>query len=700
VTDLRKRLEQPLAAPRTVLPDVPEPLSRFVAQCIEPEAAKRFASTAEMVRALDRLDDRGKLKPIKRAVGLPMATVTALALLALSGAVYWFTRPPVQHENVIVVIADMLNKTGDPTFNHTLEPVMRLALDEAAFITSFERNGMRGFGVSPTAPLDEAAAHKVALEQGIGVLVSGSIEKQGNGYVLSVKAKRTVTGEELVNEQARASGKEQVLQAATGLMTDVRNALGDEDSESVKQLTVSLSANSLDVVRLYAEASSLGSANKPEQALEKALAAVALDKNFGLGYLIAANAALNLGRSADGRKYLDLAMQHLDSMTERERYHTRGAFALASNDYQQCIKEYSDALTRYRADISGRNQLALCLSHQRQLRKAVAEMQEVVKLLPSQPIFRDNLALYLNYAGDFQKAEQEARAVKGRDAYAGLAIAFAQVGQGQHVEATETYRTLAGLNRRGKSFSAAGLGDLAAYEGRFGDAVRILRAAVVEDLAAEDTDAAAGKLLSIAAAELARGRNDAAVQAADEALAHTQDVRTRFLAARTFAEAGAVDKARPLVEALDNEYNPEPRAYARVVQGVLALHRGDARRAVISLTDAESLFSTWIGQFDLGRASLEAASAETDNARRLSLYAKADSAFDACLNARRGEALSIFVDEQPTYAYLPPAYFYLGRARQELKSSRYGDAYRQYLDLRGASKEDVLLPEVRKHAGA
>jgi len=699
VADLQKRLDNPLPAPRTALPDVPEPLSRFVTQCIEPDAAKRFATTADMVAALARLDDRGKLRPIKRAVGLPLATVMALALLGLSGVVYWFTRPPVQHENVVVVIADMVNQTGDAAFDHTLEPVMRLALDEATFVTAFERNGMRGFGVSPTARLDEAAAHKVALEQGLGIVLSGAIQKQGSGYVVSVKAKRTVTGEELVNEQARASGKDEVLQAATGLMTEVRNALGDENSESVKQLTVSLSAKSLDVVRLYAEASSLGSANKPEEALQKALAAVAIDKNFGLGYLIAANAASNLGRSADERKYLELAMQHLDSMTERERYHTRGAFSLASNDYQQCIKEYSDAITRYRADISGRNQLALCLTHQRQMRKAVEEMQEVVKLLPSQPLFRDNLALYLNYAGDFQKAEQEALAVKGRDSYAVLATAFAQLGQGRRADAMETYRMLAGINRRGKSYAAAGLGDLAAYEGRFGDAVRILRAAVAEDLAAEDIDSAAAKLLSIAAAELARGRHAAAIAAAEEALTYGKDIRTRFLAARTFAEAGDVNRARPLVEALDNEYNPEPRAYARIVQGVLALKRGDARRAVISLGDADGLFSTWIGLFDLGRASLDAAAAETDGARRTSLYAKADSAFDACLNARRGEAISIFVDEQPTYAYLPPVHYYLGRARQELKSSRYAEAYREYLALRGSSKEDVLLPEVRKRAG-
>ena len=188
-------------------------------------------------------------------------------------------------------------------------------------------------------------------------------------------------------------------------------------------------------------------------------------------------------------------------------------------------------------------------------------------------------------------------------------------------------------------------------------------------MAAEDIDSAAAKLTAIAAAELARGRNDAAVAAADEALTHAQNVRTRFLAARTYAEAGKVEKARPLVEGLDNEVYEEARAYAKIVQGVLALKRGDAGRAVISLREANQLFDSWIGQFDLGRALLEAG-----------LFAQADSAFDACLNARRGEALALFVDEQPTYAYIAPVHHYLGRTRQELKSTRFREAYQEYLE--------------------
>ena len=493
--------------------------------------------------------------------------------------------------------------------------------------------------------LDEAAAREVAAQQGLGVVLSGSVDKQGGGYRVSVKALQTVTGAEITSTQARASGKDDVLQVTERLITRVRNALGDDTSESSQQFAGNrISTTSLAVVGFYAASVEASANNHLEAARENALKAVELDPNFGLGYMIAAVVSGNMGRLEEQRKYLDEALRHLEGMTERERYLTRGYSYLSANDYQQCIKEYSDAIVRFKADVSGRNNLALCQSKLRHLREAMQTMREVVKILPSQPLFRDNLALYANYASDFQTAEQEARAVGGRDLYATLAIAFSQLGQGQLGQASETYEQLRQIGVRGSSFAASGFGDMATLAGRFSEAVEILKRGVADDLASKNAGSASAKLGAIAYAELSRGERRAAIAAADESLRHSSAATTRFLAARTFVEAGDLEKARPLIEMLDGEPYAEPRAYAKIVEGVLALKQGDARRAVAILREANEMFDTWIGLFDLGRASLEAG-----------LFTQADSAFDACLNARRGEALSLFLDEEPTYAYLVPS---------------------------------------------
>ena len=68
-------------------------------------------------------------------------------------------------------------------------------------------------------------------------------------------------------------------------MTRVRNALGDDESESAQMFAMtSLSATSLDVVRHFATALEASSNNKFEEARDSLLKAVELDPSFGIGY--------------------------------------------------------------------------------------------------------------------------------------------------------------------------------------------------------------------------------------------------------------------------------------------------------------------------------------------------------------------------------------------------------------------------------
>ena len=694
VEELQRRMKEPPPALRSIDPQIPEALDRIVSRCVQPDPAARFQTTAELVAALDRLDQKGKTLPLVRRLTPRMVAATVVLVLAMLGGTYVVTRravePPAVHAPVSVVIADFENRTGDPAFDRTLEPTLKRGLEGAGFISAFDRSAItRTLGVRPPERLDEAAARELAVKQGLGVVLSGSIDRQGTGYGVSVKAVQTVTGNVIATAERRAAGKDQVLGVATYLVATVRQALGDEASESDQMFAMaSLSATSLDVVRLYAAAQEAASNGKFDEATQSALKAVALDPKFGIGYQLLSVASRNSGRLQDAEKYINQALQYLDGMTERERYSTRGMFYRVTGDYQQCVKEYGEMIARNPADVVGHNQRALCLTQVRDMRGAVDEMRRVVEFLPNRVIFRDNLAIYANYAGDFVAAEEEARAIQGPDVYATLAVAFAQLGQGQLPEAMESYRQLGAFDARGASFAASGLGDLATVEGRFSDAVRILGQGAAQDLVAKNADRAAAKFAALAHVELQRGQSKAAIAAVDKALANSKVVKIRFLAARALVEAGAVERARPLMAGLASELQAEPQAYAKIVEGDIALKNKDPRQAIKVLTEANGLLDTWIGHFDLGRAYLDAGA-----------FPQADSEFDRCIK-RKGEALSLFLDEEPTYAFLPPVYYYQGQVREGLKSAGFAESYRAYLTFRGQSKDDPLLPDIRRRAGS
>jgi len=430
--------------------------------------------------------------------------------------------------------------------------------------------------------------------------------------------------------------------------------------------------------------------SKNEEALKGFSRAVDVDSNFGLAYAGMAIASENLDRHEDAEKYIREALQHIDRMTERERYRTRGMFYYITRDWQKCTDEYGARIAQFSSDVAAHNNLGVCYSQLRNMPKALEEMQRAADILPKKATYRFNHALYQAYSGNFQVAETEVQAalrmnpgyVKGY-----LTLAYSQLGQNQIEQAQTTYRTLENTGALGGSLAASGVADIAVYEGRYNDAVRILDKAAAADVSAGKMNLAADKFTALAYVQTLRGQKAAAVAAAQRAVDLSNSVKTRFLAARAFIEAGETAKAKMLQTSLANELIAEPQAYAKLIDGDIALKGGDARAAIQSFVQGNVLFDTWIGHFDLGRAYLEAAA-----------YTDADSEFDRCMTKRRGEAMELFMDDVPTYGYLPPVYYYIGRVREGLKSPGFADSYKAYLQIRGKAGEDPLLNEVRRRA--
>jgi hypothetical protein len=184
------------AAPRTINPEIPEALDRLISRCLDPDASKRFQTTVDLEAELSRLDDHGVPIPVKRVVGMRMVGAIITLAAALLAVTWWYAtlEPPPPPDPVSVVIADVQNLTGDAAFNGTIEPMLMRALEGAGFITAYDRDGMRRIlGAPPPERLDEEEARKLAVGQGLGVVVAGSIAPQANGYRVSVRATRAVT---------------------------------------------------------------------------------------------------------------------------------------------------------------------------------------------------------------------------------------------------------------------------------------------------------------------------------------------------------------------------------------------------------------------------------------------------------------------------------------------------------------------------
>ncbi len=706
IASLLKRTQERAVPVKDLDPTISHSLSDMVARCLERDPAQRYQSAQEMFDRIDEIRGRRPASiypPVPAAISkrkpwLAIGIGAVVLLVAVIGISFFVRSRPAKmaaHQPVSVLVADFSNHTGDPIFDGTLEPMFNVALEGASFINAYNRGNARRLAQklpNPTDKLDEQPARLVALSQGISAIVTGEISRRGDSYSVSAMALDAATGNVLAKAEEKAASKDEILSTVPKLAAPIRQALGDNTPESVQfqKAAGAFTAASLEAVHDDSVGLEQQFAGKSEEALRLFAKAVELDPNFARAYAGMSAVSRNMGRPQDAEKYIKLAMEHIDRLSERERYRVRGGYYIATSNWQKCVEEYSELVKQFPADNTGHINLAACYQQMRNLPKAIEAGRRGVEIAPKGAFQRINLSFYYSYGGDFKSGEQEARAaleLAPSSEPGVLALAEAQLGQDQLSQTVESYQKLEKLSASGASMANISVADLELYQGRYADAVRLLEQGVAADLAGKNPENAADKFAALARAELVRGQKGAALAAADKALANSKSIKIRFLVGQIFAEQGQLAKAQQLATSLGSELAAEPQAYANIIEGDLDLKRGDARQAIKAFTEANNLLDTWIGHFELGRAYLEAGA-----------FVEADAEFERCIK-RRGEALELFMDNVPTYNYLPAVYYYQGRAREGLKSPGFVDSYRAYLSIRGQAGEDPLLAEIRRHLG-
>ena len=712
IASLLKRTQQRAVPLTDVDKNIPGTLSNIVAKCLERDPGKRYQNAEELdadLRAWQGRSGNGKVSASSGRLGVqrigklswPLLAGTGVLVVAIAAGIAWYVirgqqaAKSVSHAPVSVLVGDFANHTGDSVLDNTLEPMLGVALEGASFINAYSRGDARKLAKklpNPTDNLDLQSARLVAVNQGVNAVITGDISLHGDKYDISATAVDAVSGDVLAKADITVANKQEILSDLPRLAAPLRKALGDTTPASVQFNEVSggFTAASLEAVHQDSLGVDEQFAGKFQEAFDSFQKAAELDPKFARAYTGMAAMAQNLGRPGDAVKYMKMAMEHVDRMTERERFRNRGLYYLTAGDWQKCVQEFTQLVTRFPADRVGQNNLANCYTQLRNAPKALEAAQRAVEIVPRGAGQRLNLAFISAFAGDFAASEKEARTaleISPSAAQGYMVLAEAQLGQGQIDKAAESYRQLEKFGPQAASTATAGLADLAAYQGKYAEAVRILEQGAATDIAAQMADNAARKYAALGNLEELQGHHAAALSDIGKALANSQSSQIKFLAASTYIDAGDPAKAQKLATSLSSEFSSEPQAYSKIIEGMILLKRNDARGAVQQITAANNLLDTWIGRFELGRAYLAAQA-----------FTEADSEFDQCAK-RRGEAIELFMDNVPTYAYFPPVYYYQGLVREGMKSEGFADFYKTYLSIRGQSSEDPLVPEIRRRSG-
>jgi serine/threonine-protein kinase len=696
MTDMLQRAQRAPAAPTTTRVDVPPDFEQVVMQCLQPDAKARPQTTNELVELLARLAPDGYRRVEHTRIGrremIGLAVGVALFVALAIGGTWFMTRggpagvearPPMS-----LLIANFENRANDPVFDGLLEQALGVGIESAAFINTMpRRDAVRAAAALPGATLTAQNARLIAIREGVNVVLTGSIDPDQSGYRLRVRALAGPTTDErqLFEAEERAASKDDVLGAVGRLAAEVRNRLGDRDANSSNvSVEQTFTAKSLEAVRAYATGQDMHFQGKFDVALANYAIAVQLDPEFGRAWAARAAAANNLGRRDEAAEHYKQALRFTNQMTEREKFHIRGAYHLFAGNGDQATAEFEALLKQFPGDPVGISNLAFGYFQKREFARAIQVGKVGADLFPGNALRRNNVALYAMYAGDFETARtmaEEVLKINPRYLNAFVAIALSETATGQFDAARATYQKLQETSPAGKLRGTFGMADLALLRGRPAEAVAALEPAIAEETSAGSR---ARLEVTLAEARAAAGAPAASIKLAENAAATGRDASIQFLAGRLLAQAGRTASASAIATGLTARLDAESQMAGLALEGEILLARNDARAAVARFQNAIKAADAWLARYGLGRAYLAA-----------NAFAEADAEFDRLLK-RRGEATAVFLDDIPTWRAIAPVYYYQGLARAGLGSAGAAESFKTFLAFKeGGDEQSALVTDAR-----
>jgi len=546
---------------------------------------------------------------------------------------------------ISVLIANFDNQTGNELFDGSLEQALNIGIEGASFISSYSRNSAlrQAQTLELGEELNEETARLVAVRQDVRMVLAGTIANDGDRFDLTLRIVDPTGGEIVAEANARAKSSADVLGAINTLAADIRKELG-EDSLDLDKLEAgeTVTAASIEAIKFYTDAQDLARTGRDEEAIALYAKAVEEDPSMARAYSGWGLSAHKIGRPTESDEQWQKALSLLDRMTERERYRTLGLYyTVVSLNYDTAIENYEQLVEKFPADGAGINNLVFLYATTAQYDRAFAQSGKLLEIYPGRTIYHFNHALAATYSGDIVTAAAEAQKIIAQDtAYfkAYLILAIVSLYDGDNAAAITAYQRMAETGVRGASLANSGLADIAIFEGRYADAVGILRDAIAQDESEGNERGIGTKKIALAHAQIALGEVDEGAKLIAD-LAMSRGDGQLVPSAEIFAENGRFDDAFRIAERYRKQLGPTARAYANLIDGINYVNQEEHVVAIESLRKALESADLWIVRYYLAQAYLGAG-----------YPAEASAEFDSLIN-RRNEAAILFFDDVPTWRY-------------------------------------------------
>jgi len=597
--------------PVSLNPNLPSELERILNKCLEKDRNLRYQSAAEIRTDLLRLkrdtesvqvtttaQPQARRPSGKNRWKIVTPIAAALALALATGAYFYFHRAPKLTDKDTIVLGDFVNKTGDSVFDQTLRQALAVQLGQSPFLSLVPDRRIQATLRQMSRPENDVLTPEVAREvcerTFSAAVVVGSISSLGNQYVLGLRATNCHTGEIIDDQQATSAKKEDVLNVLGLMATRFRTKAGESLITIKEHNAPHLEATtpSLEAWKLYAAAYKVGISDDNAAAVPLLQRAIQLDPNFALAYAFLGRVYGDIGKPDLAAQSVRKAYELRDRASDHERFFITLSYDVqVTGNLEEAQRTGESWIQTYPRDLDGYTLTGVTYQNLGKYERSVELCKRAVDINPNFPPGPTNLAWGYLFLERYAEAEKVVRgATERKIAFPDLlflpyVVAFYKGDQAWMDSAAKVAKD----SPQTADWITNAEGFVQAYHGHLQQARETSRHAI--DLAKQthQDDRAAMFAAGSAVREAFFGNPTEARRNAASALELSKSRDAQYGAAAALAFAGDDSQPASLINDLEKRF-PEDTCvkfmYAPVVRATIALHHGDASRALDLLQSA------------------------------------------------------------------------------------------------------------------
>jgi serine/threonine protein kinase len=611
---MRRISEPPEPLSRTV-PAVPAAWDAVLARALAPDPANRYASAADMVRALD--DSVASVPPtppaprtappkppLLRRVSRRTWIVSGAAAAGVAGLgaflryIEWAPTLPAKPLVMLTPTTQSIDSLDGPTAAGAIDLLLADQLQQSARIRILPKDRVQAAwqriagAAAPLPPkLAPAQARDIAMREGAQFVVFSNLSRVADEQVLELRLQL------MGNEPAHAREEwpnafsaprmsdlpSAVYKSASWVRRTAGESAGDVETRS--RHPEELTTSSWQALQEYTLGDEAWKASKSEVAILHLKTALDLDPSFAFAAARLADILTGMDRRDEGLPYYSNAADLIrqKNLTDRESLRIRGLFALDTGQMEEAERVFTRFALDYPEDGLPLFYKAAAVEAQGRVDRAVELSRQALTKDPRSYPFAVSYGYRLMRAGRLNEAEQQCQAAIGIHPLDGTdqlrsALAFSRLDLAGCWSSLERMRTTGSAPYQSKAWAMEAC--LRAEQGRWPEAGRLLDEGLACDRKAGlATHEQFTKKRLLIQTLLRQQRRREAIEmckdALDMPLGHEDRMQTGCLS----AQAGNVSLAeRCVVQGLPDW--PSYTHWSLRLNGELALARGEHQRAL------------------------------------------------------------------------------------------------------------------------